>query len=59
MNEIRLLTETQLLEIVRAILSKPEPLTGLDKVDLERINKELVRRDLVKIAKQHHPSLGD
>jgi hypothetical protein len=53
---LRDLTETQLLELVMQILAKPE-MTGIDKQELTEINMELVRRDTIKLAEHHHPTL--
>ena len=54
-TNLRDLTETQLLEIVHNILAKPLPvLTGIDRQELTEINNELVRRDMIKLAKRYH-----
>ena len=47
-NQLRDFSETSLLEFVRIILSKNNPLSLGDKIELQQINNELVRRDTLK-----------
>jgi hypothetical protein len=57
MTDLRNHTETELLELVRNILAKPTPLTGIDRVELLEVNYELKRRDVERLAKKYHPVL--
>lgn len=54
---LRAFSEAELLQFVLDIMAKNGPLSGIDKQELKDINDELQRRDLIKIAKQYHPSL--
>lgn len=46
--EIEDKTETELLEFVREILALPRPLSTADKVQLQIVNNEFIRRDAVR-----------
>lgn len=57
-HNIRDYSDTDLLELVRDILAKAGPLTGIDKVELAEINHEFQRRDLIRLAAKLHPTLN-
>lgn len=48
MRDLRELTDTQLLELVREILSSPSPLSAQDKFELRKVNDEFIRRDALR-----------